>query len=237
VAAPLDSDFLCGGWVWDPAIRELRHYRRRRKGWEEEPDAAERLQPVRSVTWHRWSQAPMQSATGEAASSRLSRVVIAYERGGDLTINENERQCAEDLARTVAESYGLPVVEEGAPGGRRRGNLPKRDEMGRLVYRSGRAEVTLDQATGELVETKSKRLFGKSSRRIPLSELRRLEPTFEVQGPLERFTVWAIVGPEEERLALAGYEGFEGWADPLEWLEFAEDLGQTLGLEVRRAEG
>ncbi len=237
MAAPLDSDFLCGGWVWDSAIRELRHYERRRKGWEEEPDATERLQPVRSVTWHRWSQAPMQSATGQAASSRLSRVVIAYEGGGDLTINESERQCAEDLARAVAEAYGLSVVEEGAPGGRRPGNLPERDEMGRLVHRSGRTEVALDQATGEIVETKSGRFFGKSSRRIPLSELRRLEQTFEVQGPLERFIVWAIVGPEEERLALASYEGFEGWADPREWLEFAEDLGQKLRLEVRRVEG
>ena len=52
--SPEDSDLLCGGWVWDPVLRELRHYRRARKGWEEEPGAVERLRPVRSVTWHRW---------------------------------------------------------------------------------------------------------------------------------------------------------------------------------------
>ena len=233
MAAPNDSDFLCGGWVWDPAIRELRHYQRRRKGWEEEPDAAERLRPVRSVTWHRWSQAPMQSATGQAMSSRLSRVVFAYEGGGDLTINENERQCAQDLAAAVAETYGLEVVEEGAPGGRRSGNVPGRDEMGRLAHRSGRTEVVLDKATGEIVETRSKRFFGKSRRQISLVEVRRLELGYEVEGPLERFTVWVIVGPEEERLAVAGYEGYEGWADSEEWREFAEGLGQTLGVEVQ----
>jgi len=233
VMSPRDGDFLCGGWVWDPVLRELSHYRRARKGWEEKPEAAERLRPVRSITWRRWSQAPMQTATGQPMPSRLSRIVIAYEGGGDLTINENDRECAEKLARAVAGTYGLAVVEEGAPGGRRPGTVPARDEMGRLVYRSGRTEVVLDEAAGEIVETRSKRPFGKSRRRTRTTEVRRLELTYEVRGPLEEFTVWALVGPEEERLPLAGYEGYEGWADPQEWRDFARELGRRLGVEVR----
>src|SRR3990172_1666038 len=122
--SPEDSDFLCGGWVWDPLLRELRYHRRAGKGWQEEPEAVERLRPVRSITWHRWSQAPMQTHTGQTMPSRLSRVVVAYEGGGDLTINENDRQCAEKLARAVAEAYGLAVVEAGAPSGRPAGTAP-----------------------------------------------------------------------------------------------------------------
>ena len=59
---PEAGDFLCGNWVWEPVLRELRNYRRKGKGWEDQPESVERLQPVKSVTWHRWSQAPMASA-------------------------------------------------------------------------------------------------------------------------------------------------------------------------------
>lgn len=238
--APEDRDFLCGGWLWEPLLRELRHHRRGRKGWEEEPEAVERLRQARSVTWYRWSQAPMQTATGQSSPSRLSRIVIAYEGGGELTINENDRECAEKLARAIAQADRLEVVEEGAPGGRQPGTLPARDEMGRLVNRSGRTEVVMDPAAGEIVETRRRFPFGKSRRRVALAEVRRLELGYEVKGPLETFTLWAAVGPEEEpgtgssgRLPLASYQGYEGWADREEWRQFAREMGRSLGVEVQ----
>jgi len=249
---PEDSDFLCGGWIWDPVLRELRYHARTRKGWKDEPVQVERLPAVRSVTWHRWSQPPMQTATGQTMPSGQSRLVIAYEGGGDLTLNENDRECAGNVARAIAEAYGLEVVEDGAPGGRRRGTLPSRDKMGRLVNRSGRVEVTLDGATGEIVESRRRFPFGTSRRTASFAEVRRLELTYEVTGPLETFTLWALVGPEEEpgtgplagprrapvrgqasgRLAVASYQGYEGWADPEEWREFAQELGRQLGIAV-----
>jgi len=230
--APEDVDFLCGNWVWDPALRELSNYPRKGKKHANEPEAVERLKPIRSVTWHRWSQAPIQTSTGQMMPPNLSRVVIAYEEGGDLTINEYDRPCAEKLARTIAEAYALPVIEEGAPGGRRGGNLPSRDQMGRLANRSGRIEVVIDEVGGDITVTKSKRLFGKSRRNFRTSEIRRLELGYEVKGPVEIFTVYAAVGPEEEKLALASYQGFEGWADPGEWREFTQDLARSLGVEA-----
>ena len=230
--SPEDSDFLCGGWVWDPLLRELRYYRRAGKRWQAEPEAVERLRPVRCVTRHRWSQAPMQTSTGQTMPPNLSRVVIAYEAGGDLTINEYDRACAEKLARTIAEAYALPVIEGGAPGGRRGGNLPARDQMGRLVNRSGRVEVALDEVGGDITVTKSKRPFGKSRRTFRTSEIRRLELGYKVKGPVETFTVWAVVGPEEEKFPVLSYQGFEGWADPQEWREFTQDLGRSLGVEA-----
>jgi hypothetical protein len=230
--APEEDAFLCGDWVWDAALRELRHHPRRGKKHADEPDAVERLKPVNSVTWYRWSQAPMQTSTGQIMPPNLSRVVAAYEGGGDLTVNENDRACAEKLARTIAEAYGLPVIEEGAPGGRRGGNLPSRDQMGRLVNKAGRLEVTLDEVGGELIVTRSKRLFGKSRQTFRTNEMRRLVLGYEVRLPVETFTVWAVVGPEEEQLPLASYSGYEGWAEPEEWQEFTRDLGRSLGVEA-----
>ncbi len=240
---PEDSDFLCGGWIWDPVLRELRYHERTRKGWKDEPEQVERLPAVRSVAWHRWSQAPMQTATGQVMPSSLSRVVVVSAGGGDPTLNENDRECAGKLVRAIAEAYGLEVVEEGAPGGRQPGNLPSRDEMGRLVSRSGRVEVTLDRAAGEIVEARHRFPFGRSRRRFSLAEVCCLELTYEVKGPLETFTLWALVGPEEEpgtgpsgRLPVASHQGYEGWADPEEWREFAREMGRSLGVEVAGAD-
>ena len=234
---PEDSDFLCGGWIWDSVLRELRFHVRTRKGWKDEPEQVERLQPVSSVTWLRWSQAPMQTATGEMVSSSHSRLVIAFEGRGDITINEADRECAGKLAGEIAEAYGLAVVEEGAPGGRRSGNLPSRDEMGRLVTHLGKAEVTLDETTREIVESRRRFPFGKSRRSISFAEVRRLELTNEVKGPMEAITLWALVGVgEEERLAIASYQGYEGWADPEEWREFAREMGRSLGVDVTGAD-
>jgi len=231
--APEDGDFLCGDWVWDPTLRELRHYQRKGKKWSDEPDAVEQLKPVRSVTWHRWSQAPMQTSTGQVMPPSLSRVVAAYEGGGDLTINEYDRACAEKLARTLADAYGLPVIEEGAPGGRRGGNVPTRDQMGRLVNKAGRDEVVLDEVGGEITATKRGRLWGKKRRAFRTNEVRALELGYDVTGPVETFTVWAIVGREEEKIPLASFSGYEGWADAEEWREFTRDLGRSLGVEAR----
>ena len=231
--APEESDFLCDNWIWDPALRELRHYERKGKKGSDEPDAVEQLKPVRSVTLHRWSQAPMQTSTGQVMPPSLSRVVAAFEGGGDLTINENERACADKLARAIADAYGLPVIEEGAPGGRRGGNLPSRDQMGRLVNEVGREQVILDEVGGEITVTKRGRLWGKKRHTFRTNEIRRLELGYDVRGPVETFTVWAIAGPEEEKIALASYSGYEGWADPEEWREFTRGLGRSLGVEAR----
>ena len=234
---PEDSDFLCGGWIWDSVMKELRYHERTRKGWKEEPEQVERLRTVRSVTLHRWSQAPMQTSTGAMMPSSLSRIVVAFEGGGDITLNENDRACAETLAKAVAESSGLTVVEEGAPGGRRGGNLPPRDEMGRMATTIGKTEVTVDETTREIA-VKRGRLIGSSRRTVQFAEVRRLELTYEVKGPLETFTLWAIVGLEdEEGLAIAAYEGYEGWADPAEWRDFAREVAASIGVPVTGAEG
>jgi hypothetical protein len=230
---PDESEFLCGDWVWDPALRELRNYARRGKKHADEPQAVERLKPVRSVTWHRWSQAPMQTSTGQVMPPSLSRVVAAYEGGGDLTLNEYDRACAEKLARSIADAYGLPVNEEGAPGGRRGGNLPSRDQMGRLVNEAGRQQVALDEVGGEIRVTKRGRLWGKKRRILRTNEVRHLELGYDVKGPVETFTVWGVVGTDDEKIPMASYSGYEGWADPEEWREFTRDLGRSLGVEAR----
>ncbi|MEX0800400.1 MAG: hypothetical protein WD379_04205 [Dehalococcoidia bacterium] len=234
---PEDSDFLCGGWIWDAVMKELRYHQRARKGWKDEPEQVERLErAVRSVTWRRWSQAPMQTSTGAMMPSSLSRIVVAFEGGGDITLNENDRACAEKLSRAIADASGVEVAEEGAPGGRRSGNLPPRDEMGRLVTRSGKAEVTLDDVAREITIAKARFPVGKSRRTVSFAEVRRLELTYEANGPLETFTLWAIVTPEEERLAIASYQGYEGWAEPQEWRDFARDVAATIGVAVTGAD-
>jgi hypothetical protein len=233
---PEDSEFLCGGWIWDAVLKELRYHQRARKGWKEAPEQVEQLRPVRAVTLHRWSQAPMQTSTGAMMPSSLSRVVVAFESGGDITLNENDRACAETLAKAIAEASGLEVVAEGAPGGRRGGNLPPRDEMGRIVSTVGKAEVTVDEAMREIA-VKRGRLVGSSRRTVPFAEVRRLELTYEVKGPIEAFTLWAIVGAEkEERIAIAAHEGYEGWADPAEWRDFAREVAAMMRVEVTSAE-
>lgn len=229
---PEERDLLCGGWAWDAVLRELRHYPRRKKGWADEPDGVERLKPVASVTLHRWAQQPMASHTGEMMTPRRARVVAAFDGGGNIEINEDDRECAEKLARALAETYRLPVIEGGAPDGRRGGNVPQRDQMRRLVNRRGKAEVILDEMGGEIIVAKSRFPAGKTRKRYRTSEVRRLELTYEVKGAYETFSVDAMVGPDEERISLAAHTWYEGWADPGEWLEFAQDLARSLGVEV-----
>ena len=235
---PEDSEFLCGGWIWDAVMKELRYHQRARKGWKDEPEQVERLErSVRSVTWHRWSQAPMQTSTGAMMPSSLSRIVVAFEGGGDITLNENDRACAEKLARAIAESSRVELAEEGVPGGRRSGNLPTRDEMGRLVTRSGKTEVTLDEVAREITVAKQRFPVGKSRRPLSFAEVRRLELAYELKGPLETFTLRAIVGPEEEeKLAIASYQGYEGWAEPREWRDFAREVAASIGVAVTGAD-
>lgn len=231
---PDESDFLCGDWAWDPVLHELSHYPRTRKGHADQPDAVERLDPVTSVTLYEWSQQPMQAGTGGAPlSGRMARVEAAYKDGRKLTLNEEDRACARKLATTIAEVYGLEVVREGAPAGRRGGNTPERDEMGRLRYTSGRAESVLDIVGGELQASRKKRLVGKARQTYRTNEIRRLDLVREINGPNETFEVRAVVGPEEEAVPVAGYTGYEGWADAEEWREFAADLARSLGVEWR----
>ena len=231
---PDEGELLCGDWAWDAVLRELRHFPRKGKGHAEEPDAVERLQPVHSVTWYRWSQPPMQAHTGGGPMpAGQSRVVAEYEDGGNLTVNEFDRDCAGQIAAAIASAYGLEVQHEGAPTGRSGGNLPERDDMGSLRATSGRSDVVLDEVTGEVRVSRRKRLLGRERRSYSTSEIRHLELTYETKGPQETFAVVAVIGPEEMRVPVASYTGFEGWADPAEWREFTEDLARSLGVEAR----
>jgi hypothetical protein len=236
---PDESEFLCGDWMWDASLRELRHFPRRKKGHADEPDATERLEPAKSVVLYLWSQQPMMSAqTGDRhAVPHLARLEVEYADGRKLTINEGDRDCARKLAGAIAAAYGLAVREEGAPTGRRGGNLPARDEIGRLRYDDGRVQTTLDEATGELTVSRRKKLVGKSTRTFRTSEIRRLELARDVKGPVEAVTVFAMVGPEEE-VPVAGYSGFEGWAEIEEWRGFTAELARSLGTSwVERGAG
>lgn len=226
---PDESEFLCGDWLWDASLRELRHYARKKKGHANEPDSVERLPSVKAVTLYLWSQQPMAAHTGGGAGSpNVARLEVTYEDGRKLTINENNRECARKLATTIAAAYSLEVREEGAPTGKRGGNLPQRDSMNRFQYDDGRVKTTLDEAMGELKTSKRKRL-GSNKGTYRTSEIRRLELAREVRGPTETITVYAVVGPEEEAVPVAGYSGFEGWADVEEWRGFTADLARSLG--------
>lgn len=225
---------LCGDWAWDDVLRELSHYPRKPKKGDVQPDSVERLQPVKAVVWYRWSQQPMQAHTGGGMMPpNLSRVVAEYEGGGNLTVNEPDRACAEKLAETIAAAYGLEVQHEGAPSGRKSGNLPTRDQMGRWKASSGRTDVTLDEVGGEILVSRRKRLIGREKRSYRTSEVRSVELAYSVKGPQETFEVIAVVGPEGERLPVATYSGWEGWADPAEWRDFTQEIARTLGVEAK----
>ena len=226
---PDESEFLCGDWLWDASLRELRHYPRVKKGHAEQPDSVEQLPSAKAVTLYLWSQQPMSAHTGGGAGSpQVARLDVTYEDGRRLTINENNRECARKMATTIAAAYGLTVIEEGAPTGKRGGNLPKRDSMNRLLYDDGRVKTTLDEAMGEL-KTSKKKLVGSNKGTYRTSEIRRLELARDVRGPTETITVYAMVGPEENAVPVAGYSGFEGWADVEEWRAFTADLARSLG--------
>ena len=230
---PDESEFLCGDWVWDPVIREMRHYPRRKKGHGDEPDATERLEAARKITLHFWSQQPIQTATGEVMSAQQARVVVEYADGRKLDINEDDRACAVKLAEAIAASYGLSVVRAGSPTGARGGNLPSRDQMGRLLNKSGRVEVVLDETAGILQITRSKRPLGKSRREMRTTEIRRLELGIETRGPMETISVNVIVGADEEAVPVASYTAMEGWTDLEEWREFTREVAARLGVEAR----
>ena len=229
---PDQSELLCGGWVFDAVLREMRHYPRHKKGYADTPDAVERLEPAKSVTLYEWSQQPMMSSTGDRPpSARQARLEVVYADGRKLTINEDDRACARKIGETIAASYSMPLLERGAPTGIRGGNLPQRDEMGRLRYSDGRTEVVLDDSMGELRVKRSKRLFRSEKAAYRTADIRRLELARDVRGATETFAVYAIAGPEEERIPIAGYSGYEGWADPEEWRDFTKDLAQILHVD------
>ncbi len=230
---PEESEFLCGDWMWDASLRELRHFPRKKKGHAEHPDATERLDPAKAVVLYLWSQQPMMSSqTGDRHSNpSIARLEVEYVDGRKLTINEPRRDCARTLAGAIAAAYGLEVREEGAPTGRRGGNLPSRDEMGRLRFDDGKVQTTLDEATGELTVSRKKSLGRKSRQTFRTADIRRLELAREVSGPVETITVYAILAPEDEAVPVAGYSGFEGWADVEEWRGFTAEVARWLGVQ------
>lgn len=229
---PDESDLLCGGWAFDASLREMRHYPRHKKGYADTPDAVERLEPAKSVTLYQWSQQPMGSATGDRPlGASQARVEVVYEDGRKLTINEDDRTCARRIGEAIAASYGMPLLERGAPSGASGGNLPKRDQMGRLRYSDGKTTTILDDSIGELQVKRGKRFFRDEKQAYRTSEIRRLELAREVRGPTETYVVYALVGPEEERVPVAGYSGYEGWADAEEWRGFTKELAQILHVE------
>ena len=232
--APEDSDFLCRGWVCDSALGELRYYERTKKGWKEAPEQVERLRPIRSLTWQRWSQAPIPTPYGRPAPPSLSRIVIEFEGGGSLSITENDRQCAGKLAATLAAAFGVEVVEAGAPG-RKFPTVPQPDQMGRWLSRFGRTEVVVDRTLREIVETSRRLGLASGQRRMPFAEVRRLELGHTLKGPSEEYRLTAVYGMEERRLPLILYRGYEGWSLPGEWEAFARELADEFGgVEVVR---
>jgi hypothetical protein len=233
---PEESELICGGWAFDATLREMRHYPRAKKGYSDKPDAVERLEPAKSVALYLWSQQPMMSHTGERGlGATQSRVEVEYVDGRKLTINEDDRACARKIAEAIAASYGMPVEERGAPSGARGGNLPQRDEMGRLHYADGRTTTVLDEAMGELHLRRSKRFFRSERRTFRTTEIRRLELARELRGPTESIIIYAIVAPEDERVPVAGFSGYEGWADVSEWRVFTRDLAQVLHVDWAEA--
>jgi hypothetical protein len=102
-----------------------------------------------------------------------------------------------------------------------------------LVNEAGRQQVALDEVGGEIRVTKRGRLWGKKRRILRTNEVRHLELGYDVKGPVETFTVWGVVGTDDEKIPMASYSGYEGWADPEEWREFTRDLGRSLGVEAR----
>lgn len=229
---PDESQLLCGGWAFDPALREMRHYPRHKKGYADTPDAVERLEPATSVTLYQWSQQPMGSSTGDRPlAASQARVEVVYQDGRKLTINEDDRSCARKIGEAIAASYGMPLLERGAPAGASGGYLPERDQMGRLRYSSGKVTTVLDDATGELQVKRAKRFLRDEKQTYRTTEIRRLVLAREVRLPMESFIVYAVVGPEEERVPVAGYTGWEGWADIEEWRGFTRDLAQTLHVD------
>jgi hypothetical protein len=229
-----DPGRICGAWDWDPVVRELRHFPRKgRKGFAGEPDMVERLPSARSVSLHKWSQQPMQSATGEMMSARQGRVVVEYEDGRKLEVNEDDRECASRLADAIATAFGVVVSHEGAPSGRRGGNLPARDEMGRWVHRGRKLDTVLDTVGGTLTLTRRKSFGRKDRREARTSEIRSLRFRVTTEGANEVFAVDALVGPEEDPIAVAGHTALEGWADIEEWRRFTDELARELGVEAR----
>ncbi len=227
-------EILCGDWAWDSFTRELKHYTRRgRKGHAKEPDAVEQVQQGKSLKLHLWSQQPMQTSTGEMISPRHARILLEYEDGRELEINEFDRDCAEKLVTTLSEATGLAVTRLGAPGGRTGGNLPERDSMGRWSYKGAKVETVLDESMGTLAVARKKGLFGKKRTEVRTADIRALDLEIALNGPMETFTVFAVMYPEDERVPIASYSALEGWADPEEWRGFTRDLARSLGVEAR----
>ncbi|HXG35503.1 MAG TPA: hypothetical protein VNL15_00885 [Dehalococcoidia bacterium] len=228
-----ERDFICQGWQYDPVMRELRVYKRERRGWSAEPLDTVQLGEVRKVVWRRWSQQPAQPHFGgEAMPASLSRIIVTFADGRELTLNENDRDCAEKLASLMAREAGLALEQAGAPDRGLR-TTPEKDAMGRYFSRAGKTEVVTDMVVREITASARRFPLRRSRQRIPFSEVRRLELAYTVNLPFEEYAVVAVYGPQEERLPLIVYRSWEGWAVSEEWQQFARELGQEMGVEVR----
>ena len=230
-----ERDQICEGWRYDAVSQELAVYERKGKEWNLAPLESVRLAGARGLVWHRWSQQPAQAHHGgQPTPTSLSRIVVTLDDGSQLALNENDRACAEKLVELIARETRLEVEHAGGPGRTLR-TTPQRDSMGRIVARPARAEVTTDLVVREITVTRQGFPLRRQRRNIPFSEVRGLELAYEVKLPFEEYRLEALVGPEEERLPLVVYRGWEGWALPGEWREFAGDLSREIGVELRDA--
>jgi len=228
-----ERDQICGGWRYDPVSRELAVYERKGKEWSGQPLESVRLTGARNLGWYRWSQQPAQPHHGgQATPASLSRIVLTLEDGSQLALNENDRDCAEKLVELIARETRLEVEHAGGPG-RTLKTTPQRDTMGRIVARSAGGEVTTDFVVREITVTRRRFPLRRNRRNIPFSEVRGLELAYEVKLPFEEYRLEALVGPEEERLPLVVYRGWEGWALPGEWQEYAGEFAGEIGVALR----
>lgn len=227
-------DFICQGWQYDPVMRELRVYEQeKRNKWSEEPLSTVQLSEVKRILWRRWSQ---QSGRphhgGDILPQSLSRIVVTFADGRELTLDENDRECAEKLANLLASETKVTLETAGAPSSSPGSTLPQRDNQGRYRSRDGKTEVTMDTVTREIEANTHRFPLRRSRQRVPFSEVRRLALEYSVKLPFEEYAVVAAYGPEEQRLPVIVYRSWEGWADVEEWRRFAQELASDMGVQL-----
>ncbi|HZP25734.1 MAG TPA: hypothetical protein VFB90_01675 [Dehalococcoidia bacterium] len=235
-AAPDSRDFICQGWQYDPVMRQLRVYaQEKRNTWSAEPLSEVQLADVKRIVWHRWSQQPGRPHHGgDILPQSLSRIVVAFADGRELTLDENDRECAEKLANLLATESRVQLETAGAPSAGP-STLPQRDAQGRYRSLVGKTETALDMAMREIDVNAHRFPLRRSRQRIPFSEVRHLALEYSVKLPFEEYALVAAYGPEEQRLPVIVYRGWEGWADAEEWRRFAQELASELGVQLTSA--
>ncbi len=229
-----ERDFICQGWQYDPVMRELRVYSREKKDrWSAEPLDTIQLGSMARIVWHRWSQQPSQPHYGgDVPVASQSRIVVTFSDGRELSLSENDRDCAGQLAALLGRESGLKVEETGAPGRNLR-TTPLRDSQGRYAGPVGKAALATDMVTREVTVTSRRFPLRRRQLRIPFAEVRRLELEYSVKLPFEEYAVVATYGPDEQRQPIIVYRGWEGWAGPEEWRRFAQELASEMSVELK----